>query len=637
MTTMKVINAPAGSGKSHEIRDIIAQWPHNRPHDKLLCVTYTNRAVAETRPPSGVHNVEVSTIHSYLAEFSKPLFQSKEIVDFYYDINKDAIIERIESKDARIQERNAKYVEKIEMELSFEAIRDSTHSLFYNDSKYDDLYAGGLSHSSLLQFIPACAKKFPKIYKKLNRKYSRIIIDEYQDTHSEIIDFFVTAVANSECELYLYGDRMQQIYLKDSDTLTSLLSNFTEERREVRNYRSSPAILYSLNAIYNNDSLIQKPANVWITPAPRIHVTSTPLETRMSLVRDDTLTLRVHNSSVFSSFGAPTILKTLQNIPAYGYNSRHPAVDVLSEPDWESVHDPVLKLLFCLLTVEKEFQKGNVGLIVQTIRTHTEIFRNFSLSQHADKGHLLHTLKQLLDILSTDKATIGEILSELAKFEKPSFADIDEYLTDEIYSELFDVPFLEVRNTYAHNLKPKLSTQHGVKGESHPAVVFVAEDSPNPLVNMSALLNLWTSHEVNLTILENFHSSIERPIREFESEIGMKVTAMTKDIFEGYEDRINSLAAGIQDNVENTPFFDKIYRDHYRSYFERQNVTRAKQMLKPSLSEGLLAAYKIFYVGCSRARHDLDVIVDAQKLDSPSDTRAHFEQMGFEVRTDSFT
>lgn len=49
--------------------------------------------------------------------------------------------------------------------------------------------------------------------RKIGDKYNYIFIDEYQDTSAYVLDIFNDAVENREnIQLYLFGDRMQQIY-----------------------------------------------------------------------------------------------------------------------------------------------------------------------------------------------------------------------------------------------------------------------------------------------------------------------------------------------------------------------------------------------------------------------------------------
>jgi hypothetical protein len=49
------------------------------------------------------------------------------------------------------------------------------------------------------------------------------------------------------------------------------------------------------------------------------------------------------------------------------------------------------------------------------------------------------------------------------------------------------------------------------------------------------------------------------------------------------------------------------------------NVTNAKGCFKENQAYGALCAYRLFYVGCSRARRNLTVFIDKNKVTGYSD------------------
>ena len=62
-------------------------------------------------------------------------------------------------------------------------------------------------------------------------------------------------------------------------------------------------------------------------------------------------------------------------------------------------------------------------------------------------------------------------------------------LRDSKYDQVLDVCISEFRSLYDYLKIQNISTQHGVKGESHDSVLFVADDSTQPSVNMTVFLN----------------------------------------------------------------------------------------------------------------------------------------------------
>src|SRR5699024_10053877 len=133
MTDLKIVNAPAGSGKSTEIKKRVNAWASEHPLDKLLCVTFTNRAAEELTAGISSPNVEVSTIHSFMHDFSKSLFAAPEIVALYIEIYGERIKTRIENSEnnKNVEESNARYREEFGSPLSLQTISDSISSLYY--------------------------------------------------------------------------------------------------------------------------------------------------------------------------------------------------------------------------------------------------------------------------------------------------------------------------------------------------------------------------------------------------------------------------------------------------------------------------------------------------------------------------
>lgn len=117
--------------------------------------------------------------------------------------------------------------------------------------------------------------KDPVLLKKIGDKYNYIFIDEYQDTSSYVLDIFYDAVKNREnVQIYLFGDRMQQIYRNYDGSFEGKLKEFdTSDRLEV-NFRSIGKIVSILNNIYNDSSFEQQPteSNANVVPDIEPHV-----------------------------------------------------------------------------------------------------------------------------------------------------------------------------------------------------------------------------------------------------------------------------------------------------------------------------------------------------------------------------
>lgn len=633
MSDLQLINAPAGSGKSTEIKHLVREWSEKRPLDRLLCVTYTNRAADELKADISSPCIEVSTIHSFLSGFARSLFSANEIVAYYFEVYGDAIKARIENADesSTTEESNARYREKLGDPLTYELVRDSVRSLYYNERPFNTLYRGGLSHDDLLSFVASCAKRFPNIYRRVGAKYRRVIIDEYQDTHVNVLEFFLEALQDSNVGLHLYGDRMQQIYKTDPERFQALIRAFDVPRREVVNYRSTREIVSVLNAIYNDEGLRQVADSKVDGSVPRVCFSATPDNTVDQIAGPDTLILSVHNSSIFGAIGGLDLFNAVKGMPDHGYNSRYPAAAVLTEPDLEAVPNPLVRLLYGLLGLESDHIRGHIGTVISTLRAHSKDFGEFVLRVHEDKARFASCLDDLFEVMRDDNSSIKDVLEQLSVLDITRPADVSDYLRSEDYDALVLVPFQQVRRAFDFRSAPTHSTQHGVKGESHEKVVFVAETSSSPTVRMKTLFDLWPKYELNLDTLEELLGKLSGLFRSAKDTIGVDISKLNKDTFPASAEAITAEARSIANTLNEFDLFNELYGATYNAYLKKPGVTHAKNLFGLSPIEGLLAAYRLFYVGCSRARLELDVVIPLKEVTDMQATAEKFRQLGFEV------
>lgn len=639
MSDFQIINAPAGSGKSTEIKRIVRQWSADHPLDRLLCVTYTNRAAGELKAEISSPYIEVSTIHSFFSRFAQSIFSAPEIVDHYFEIYGDAVKKRIEnaSKSSTTEESNARYREKLGDPLTFELIRASVNSLYYNERPFNTLYRGGLSHDDLLSFVASCARRFPNIYRRVSAKYRRVIIDEYQDTDVNVLEFFLDAIRGSNTDLHLYGDRMQQIYKTDPSRFQVLIQAFSAQKRDVINFRSTGAIVSVLNAIYN-DANVQQVADSEVDGlAPRIHFSENINDTVDQTASADTLILSVHNSSIYGAVGSLELFNALKKLPDHGYNSRYPAAAALIEPNWEEVPNPLLRLLYGLLNLESEHSCGHIGTVISTLRAHPTDFGDFTLRSHEDKALLGAQLASLFEVMNNSRLLIKDVLEALSNLTVNRAADVSDYLSNESYDALVLIPFQQVRNVFEFRSSPTRSTQHGVKGESHEKVLFVAESSASPAVHMKSLLDLWPKFELNLDVLERLLGDLSKAFRLAEDAIGADVSKLNRETFPAFEDVITGRAQSVVEQLRESDLFESLYGAAYAAYLKKPGVTKAKNLFKLSPIEGLLAAYRLFYVGCSRAKSELDIVIPIEDIRDRKATSDKLASLGFQITVNTAT
>lgn len=121
-------------------------------------------------------------------------------------------------------------------------------------------FDGGIGHDALLPFSLCALKKYPIMGTKLTECFRYVFIDEYQDAASNVLQIFYRCVKGSSSKLYLFGDKMQQIYDKYDGSFEKEFEEFDASEKLRVNYRSTPAIIEVLNHIYNNADYAQEPS-----------------------------------------------------------------------------------------------------------------------------------------------------------------------------------------------------------------------------------------------------------------------------------------------------------------------------------------------------------------------------------------
>ncbi|OCG35099.1 hypothetical protein [Gilliamella sp. Gris1-4] len=71
-----------------------------------------------------------------------------------------------------------------------------------------------------------------------------------------------------------------------------------------------------------------------------------------------------------------------------------------------------------------------------------------------------------------------------------------------------------------------------------------------------------------------------------------------------------------QDQFKENNIFKEIYSERYNNFLNKPNITNAKTCFNANQLASIFNAYKLFYVGCSRARNKLIILLDEKSMDS---------------------
>ena len=640
-----LINAPAGSGKTTSIRNHLKSIYMDYPESKVLCITYTNRAADELKKDLESPNISVITIHSYINELIKPFFGQTEAVNLYWELYERKISERIENSngDERIAESNQHYIERFGS-LSLDIVKSNITELSYGETPFTSLYTGKLSHDDLLMFAYYLIKKHPIILRKISEKYDYIFIDEYQDTSANILKIFYEAVKDRpNVMLYLLGDRMQQIYHNYDGSFEEQFKEFDTSKKLDTNHRSIGEIISILNKIYNDKCFDQIPSdkNKDLKPdsPPKIFVSSDIKETVSKIQANfpNILTLYLMNKEKYEEIGALHLYECYNSMETYSFGRKYSPADVLSDLSDDNP-DSLMRFLFFIDRVMRLYCDENYGTVISSCKKQTKYLNvsRLKLQRHVDKKAIKDVFDKIREVYYSDSCSIKMLFDCLQELEivKEDFLSGVQENTE--YNAVFDVAVNEVRNLVTYLSDPYISTQHGVKGESHTSVVFVANDNyNNPNVRMHAFFELWSSVDFSLPEFENLYYSYAGIISEVEKIIGMKTSELTKDTHnqsEATQKVLKEYSEHVLEKYKENKIFAALCQNDFVTYLCKPNVSNARKIFKISNIEGILTAYKLFYVGCSRARKNLLVVVEEAKISTFKDAFiAKARSIGFDI------
>lgn len=170
-----ILEGGAGSGKTYSLISIIEKISMEEPKKSIVCITYTNNAVAEIRSRIINDNLRVSTIHDFIWHV---------IENFQKEI-KECLVELINDD------------EQILFVAPKEVLGEELISLDYFDGvrvEYTEWYSMNIidqnkvqiSHDHVLIVAEKMFSKYKKLSDILKDTANYIFVDEYQDRKSVV-------------------------------------------------------------------------------------------------------------------------------------------------------------------------------------------------------------------------------------------------------------------------------------------------------------------------------------------------------------------------------------------------------------------------------------------------------------------
>lgn len=260
-----VMVAGAGSGKTTSLVKALDHiertfGPDLRKHgQQVACITYTEIAVGEIWGDVGNNPLfHVSTIHSFLWALASP---------FQVDIGM-WVRRRMEEKLAELRQeranfsarviqktrdRNQRATERLELQLpQMGGVKSFTYGTGSN-------YAEGiLGHDDIIKMVPQLIQERPLLASVISQKYPFVFVDESQDTVAEVIEALRSVARRKEGTFCLgfFGDPMQKVYT--SGTGEIVLEPTWKKIEKPENFRCPTKVLAVINCIRAQGDRLQQ-------------------------------------------------------------------------------------------------------------------------------------------------------------------------------------------------------------------------------------------------------------------------------------------------------------------------------------------------------------------------------------------
>lgn len=286
-----LVVAGAGSGKTKTLTTRLAYLIADRgiSPDAICAITFTNKAAREMKDRVGVllqkYNLGnetkepfVGTFHAFGARMLRShaskvgrtsafsIYDADDTQRLIKKITKDLVLDNTLTHAALRHEFSRIKSENISQEA------------FCNDSRSQSvwnifqLYEEGLTDRNAFDFDDLIQKPahilhtHPEIAEKYAKKFSHILVDEYQDINTAQYNL-IELLARSHRNIMVVGDDAQAIYRFRFSDFRNFL-NFERQWKDVKvilleqNYRSTQNIIESSSALIAKN-VVQKKKNLW--------------------------------------------------------------------------------------------------------------------------------------------------------------------------------------------------------------------------------------------------------------------------------------------------------------------------------------------------------------------------------------
>lgn len=241
-----ILEGRAGSGKTYSLISLINALTEEFPDIKIVCITYTNNAVAEILSRIENENIWVSTIHEFIWA----------LIRKYQNEIKNILVELINDDNEKNFKKPKDFSEDLISEEYFENLYvdyDEYYSVTPNDENIVKI-----SHDHILIVAEKMFGKYKKIADILKDIADCIFVDEYQDTSPLVADILLKHLeqSNKKNVIGFFGDSMQSIY----DDGVGNLNQYNLIKIVKTQNRRNPRVVIEVANKFRYDDIEQRPS-----------------------------------------------------------------------------------------------------------------------------------------------------------------------------------------------------------------------------------------------------------------------------------------------------------------------------------------------------------------------------------------
>lgn len=242
-----ILEGGAGSGKTYSLISIIEKISMEEPKKSIVCITYTNNAVAEIKSRIINDNLWVSTIHEFIW---------RVIGNFQKEI-KECLVELIndDAQNLFITPKEVYSEDFISLDY-FDGVRVD-YAEWYSMSITEQNKVQ-ISHDHVLIVAEKMFSKYKKLCDILANTANYIFVDEYQDTSPLVVKILLEHLEKSTKTniVGFFGDSMQAIY----DSGVGNIDFYGLEKIQKNLNRRNPQKVINLANKFRSDGLVQIPS-----------------------------------------------------------------------------------------------------------------------------------------------------------------------------------------------------------------------------------------------------------------------------------------------------------------------------------------------------------------------------------------